>query len=93
MSTMETTELQRTIDQLRHGVGTPRSCYGDVPAVRRLRNDIERPKIDPSEPTTASVAPAPRGQTDHVVVVVPGTPYDPDLWRGADDEGVGGYRH
>jgi hypothetical protein len=26
------------------------------------------------------------------IVVVPGTPYDPALWLGADDEGVGGVR-
>jgi hypothetical protein len=25
-------------------------------------------------------------------VVVPDTPYDPALWHGADDEGVGGYK-
>lgn len=29
-------------------------------------------------------------QTEHEVVEVPDTPYEPSWWRGADDEGLGG---
>ncbi len=95
MSSTEISELQRTIGQLRHCVGALRARYGDIPAVRRLVNDIERLEIDAGEfTTTASTAPVPRGPSglESEVVVIPDTPYDPALWQGADDEGVGGYQ-
>ncbi|GAA4420358.1 hypothetical protein GCM10023148_20170 [Actinokineospora soli] len=91
MSSTEHSELQRTIGQLRQCVGALRARYGDIPAVRRLVNDVDRLDIDASEfaqPSSAT-APVPRQAED--VVVVPDTPYDPALWHGADDEGVGGY--
>lgn len=91
MSSTEYTELQRTIGQLRHCVGALRARYGDVPAVRRLANDVDRLDIDAGELIQpATTTPAPRQAED--VVVVPDTPYDPALWHGADDEGVGGYQ-
>lgn len=94
MSNTEITELRRTIGQLRHCVGLLRSRYGDIPAVRRLANDVERIDIDADEFAGAPTTPAPRqpAMAHGEVVVVPDTPYDPDLWRGADDEGVGGYQ-
>jgi hypothetical protein len=90
MSSTEYTELQRTIGQLRQCVGALRARYGDVPAVRRLANDVDRLDIDASELVRPVATPAPRQAED--VVVVPDTPYDPALWQGADDEGVGGYQ-
>ncbi|NHD18040.1 MULTISPECIES: thioesterase [Actinopolyspora] len=30
------------------------------------------------------------GQSEHEIVEVPDTPYEPSWWRGADDEGLGG---
>ncbi|MGQ0838671.1 hypothetical protein [Actinokineospora sp.] len=94
MSSTELSELQRTIGQLRHCVDALRARYGDIPAVRRLANDIERIDIDAGEFTAASTAPVPRNPASAGgdVVVVPDTPYDPALWHGADDEGVGGYQ-
>lgn len=91
MSSTEYSELQRTIGQLRQCVGALRARYGDVPAVRRLANDVDRLDIDAGELAQpgATTAPVPRQAED--VVVVPDTPYDPALWHGADDEGVGGY--
>lgn len=90
MSSAEFTELQRTIGQLRQCVGALRARYGDVPAVRRLANDVDRLDIDAGELVQPVTTPAPRQAED--VVVVPDTPYDPALWQGADDEGVGGYQ-
>ncbi|MGW5052510.1 hypothetical protein [Actinokineospora sp. NPDC004072] len=90
MSSTEYSELQRTIGQLRHCVGALRARYGDVPAVRRIANDVDRLDIDAGELVQPAHAPAPRQAED--VVVVPDTPYDPALWHGADDEGVGGYQ-
>ncbi|WP_026421504.1 hypothetical protein [Actinokineospora inagensis] len=92
MSSTEISELQRTIGQLRQCVGALRARYGDVPAVRRLVNDIERIDIDAADLTGSSSAPVPRRAEEVDVVVVPDTPYDPALWHGADDEGVGGYQ-
>ncbi|GAA2968145.1 hypothetical protein [Actinokineospora diospyrosa] len=92
MSSTEISELQRTIGQLRQCVGALRARYGDVPAVRRLVNDIERIDIDVADFTTTPTAPIPRRPEPADVVVVPDTPYDPALWHGADDEGVGGYQ-
>jgi hypothetical protein len=94
MSTSEIAGLQQAIGQLRRCVGELRTRYGDVTAVQRLANDVERLGIDASELREASSPPAPRGPINaHDVVVVPDTPYDPELWRGADDEGIGGHRH
>ncbi|MDQ3404115.1 MAG: hypothetical protein M3548_12060 [Actinomycetota bacterium] len=94
MSSTEISELQRTIGQLRHCVGTLRARYGDIPAVRRLANDIERLDIDAADFTDAPTAPKPRHPSaiEGEVVVISDTPYDPALWHGADDEGVGGYQ-
>ncbi|PXY19595.1 hypothetical protein [Prauserella muralis] len=92
MSTTEMSELRRTIGQLRQCVGALRARYGEAPAVRRLANDVERLDIDAGDldqmaPVPAQATPAARPD----VVKVPDTPYDPALWEGADDEGVGGY--
>ncbi|WP_367139053.1 hypothetical protein [Saccharothrix sp. HUAS TT1] len=60
------------------------------PAVRRLVGDVERLAADVDE--AASSLPVTARDLDREVVVVPDTPYDPALWHGADDEGVGGHR-
>lgn len=90
MSTTEITELRRTVGQLRQCVGALRSRYGDASAVRRLLNDVERLDIDVAEFDTPIPA-QPKPRTPDDVVKIPDTPYDPALWRGADDEGVGGH--
>jgi hypothetical protein len=91
MSTTEIAALRRAIGELRQCVDAVRSCYGDVVAVRRLANDIERLDIDAAEICEAAPVPAARVPAQREIVVVPDTPYDPDLWRGADDEGIGGH--
>ncbi|GAB3285321.1 hypothetical protein [Parasphingorhabdus pacifica] len=90
-STTELADIQRALTQLRTGVSALRSRYGDVPSVRRISNDVERLDIDVNDLSAAMPAPrrgstAPEGET----VIVPDTPYDPELWRGVDDEGLGG---
>lgn len=84
----ELADVQRALGQLRSCVGALRSRYGDVAAVRRLTNDIERLDIDISEMSTTM--PVPRAASTQETVVVPDTPYDMSLWKDADDEGVGG---
>jgi hypothetical protein len=90
MSMSDITELQRAIGQVKQCVGELRAKYGDVPAVRRLVNDVERLDIDTADFRTAPQAPQPRRPevSEHEVVVVPDTPYDREMWRGADDEYV-----
>jgi hypothetical protein len=89
-TTTELAELHRVLAQLRSSIGALRSRYGDTAAVRRIHNDLERLDIDVAE--LASVLPAQRRSTESAedVVIVPDTPYDPSLWRDADDEGLGG---
>ncbi|GAA2777761.1 hypothetical protein [Saccharopolyspora taberi] len=89
-TTTELAEFQRALGQLRSSVGALRSRYGDVAAVRRITNDVERLDIDVAELTSL---PAPRisgEQASGETVLVPDTPYDPALWRDADEEGLGG---
>ncbi|WP_199433601.1 hypothetical protein [Qaidamihabitans albus] len=93
MSTTEMSELRRTIGQLRQCVGALRARYGEAPAVRRLVNDVERLDIDAVDLDQAPPVPVQPTSADRAnVVPVPDTPYDPALWQGADDEGVGGYQ-
>ena len=91
MSTTELSELRRTIGQLRQCVGALRSRYGDAAPVRRLVNDLDRLDIDVTD-FESPIPTQPKAVDPAQVVKVPDTPYDPSLWRGADDEGVGGYQ-
>lgn len=94
MSGSEHVALNRAIGQLRRCVDELRTAYGDTPDVRRLANDVERLDIDAADllgrPTPPEQRDGRGGKPE--VVVVPDTPYDPALWHGADDEGVGGVR-
>jgi hypothetical protein len=94
MTSTEIVELRRALGQLRQCVGSLRGRYGDVAAVQRLANDIERMDIDATELIDIDSPPAPRRAplVEREVVVVPDTPYDSSLWQDADDEGLGGYR-
>ncbi|HVW45352.1 MAG TPA: hypothetical protein VHC18_28775 [Amycolatopsis sp.] len=90
MSTTELSELRRTIGQLRQCVGALRSRYGDAAPVRRLVNDVDRLDIDVKD-FESPIPAQPKAVDPAQVVKIPDAPYDPALWRGADDEGVGGY--
>ncbi|HEY0804625.1 MAG TPA: hypothetical protein VGD84_06160 [Pseudonocardiaceae bacterium] len=94
MPSTEVIALRRAIGQLRQCVAVLRSHHGDMPDIRRLANDVERLDIDAADligrPTPPKQRDGQSGRPD--IVVVPDTPYDPALWLGADDEGVGGVR-
>ncbi|OQO92114.1 hypothetical protein B1813_07575 [Saccharomonospora piscinae] len=92
MSSAEMTELRRAIGQLRQCVGALRARYGEAPAVRRIVNDVDRLDIDAGDLADAPPVPAQGAAAAVDVVKIPDTPYDPALWKGADDEGVGGYQ-
>ncbi len=95
MAESDLVALNRAIAELRECVGGLRARYGDSAEVRRLVNDVERLDIDAADLAGRPTPPKPRGPSGGKpeVVVVPDTPYDPALWLGADDEGVGGVRH
>lgn len=89
-STTELADIQRALAQLRTAVNTLRAKYGDAPAVRRLRNDVERFDIDVNDLSAAMPTPRRSANALGETVMIPDTPYDPELWRDADDEGLGG---
>jgi hypothetical protein len=88
--TIELRTLNRAVDELRSAVASLHGKYGDVPTVRRLRNDLERLELDvhdvSSLPAGASTPPPLEMQ------LLSDEPYDPRMWADdADDEGLGGY--
>lgn len=93
MTRGEAARLRHALGELRRCVGTLRSQYGESAEVRRLCNDLERLDIDAAEVTgeLGRTAPAARPVPREEMVLVSDAPYDPELWRDADDEGVGGY--
>ena len=87
--TSELTVLRRAIEELRSVVGSVRSRYGDIPAVKRLLGDVDRILLDAADLDEVT-PPAPLAGTGDVQVI-DDTPFDPALWADADDEGLGGY--
>ncbi|MGC5259379.1 hypothetical protein ACPXCG_23825 [Gordonia sp. DT218] len=89
MITAEMKELHRSIGALRHHIFTLKSHYGDVDAVRRMTNDLDRLEIDlhDFEHAPPPVVRAPGGKDD--VVYVPDSKSDEAAWLGAQDEGLG----
>jgi hypothetical protein len=87
--TSELTVLHRALDELRSVVGSVRSRYGDIPAVKRLIGDVDRMDLDVADLDELPLPTEPAGAD--VVQILDDTPPDPALWADADDEGVGGY--
>lgn len=90
-----TTELHDIIGGLRRCVDALSTKYGDNAAIRRivndtecLVNDVDRLDIDTDELESGQKRSGPAPQ----MITITDAPYDPDLWRGVDDEGVGGGR-
>jgi hypothetical protein len=81
--------LNHAIDDLRAAVTSLRGKYGDVPAVARLRNDLDRLVLDVGDVDTL---PAPPTAGSGEVHQLTDEPYDASMWADdADDEGLGGY--
>jgi hypothetical protein len=84
--------VNRAIEELRARIVDARTAYGEIPAVRRLVNDVERLSIAASELDLASdIAPPPAASFAATKIGIDDTPPDPAMWRDADDEGVGGF--
>ncbi|MFF4796054.1 hypothetical protein ACFY2M_41770 [Streptomyces sp. NPDC001276] len=91
MSTADIGELLRTIDRLACCVESLRSRSGERTAVLRLAKNIERLRNNAAALTSAA-GPALSTAADAHTTMIPDAPYDPKLWQGADDEGIGGHR-
>lgn len=86
--------LHRLIDNLMHHVSALESTHGRGPAVHRvvndverIRNGIERLKIDLAELTLARTSHAPVEK-----IQIPDSDYGIDFWRDVDHEGIAGVR-
>lgn len=90
---MQVGAVTRVIDELGVRVGEARAAYGDIPAVQRLANDVERLRIDVKD--LAAVDPSTLHTAPHSPplpkITIDDAPVDPSLWVDADDEGVGGF--
>jgi hypothetical protein len=84
---VDLTVLHHAVEQLAQAVQGIATQAGDVPAVRRLRNDVERVQIDMGDCTGLQQVTPPVRKLE----VIPDTPYDESLWQGVDDEGLGGF--
>ncbi len=86
--------LHHAIDDLRTATTALRAAHGDVPAVARLRNDLERLILDVADadalPTLA--APANAGPPSTATPADESDGYSTTSWDDVDDEGVGGFR-
>ena len=85
---MQMNAVNRAIEELRDRVVDARAAYGEIPAVQRLVNDVERIRIDARELDSLAPAASPP-TTDRIPI--DDTPLDPSMWTDADDEGVGGF--
>lgn len=63
-----------------------------MPAVRRLKNDLERLELDVHNVGALGTS-GPLASPVMELSPLTDEPYDPAMWaEGADDEGLGGYR-
>lgn len=89
MSARNLHDLNRAMGQLRRCIDALHRTHGGGAAVGRLVNSFERLEIDAAELSTLDRM---RSRGDGNVVYITDEPYDPVIWHGADDEGVGGHR-
>lgn len=75
------------LERLDAAVTALRSRYGDTLGMRRLASDVQRLADDITElgDPSPTVMPA---QPAHLEPITD-EPYDPSMWAGADDEGLG----
>jgi hypothetical protein len=89
---VEVRSLNRAIDDLRSAVASLHGKYGEVPAVKRLRNDLERLVLDVADVDSLPPAQAAGVGGPAEIQELTDEPYDASMWADdADDEGLGGY--
>jgi hypothetical protein len=75
------------LERLDAAVTALRSQYGDTLGMRRLVGDVRRLADDLDELGDPSPSAIPQQPT--TLEAIPDEPYDPSMWVGADDEGLG----
>jgi hypothetical protein len=84
-------EVRRALAALARAVAELQSRYVESLGLRRLSSDVGRLTDDLDE--LGELRPAkPTGDRLPRLEFVPDQPYEPDFWRDADDEGIGGTR-
>jgi hypothetical protein len=84
-------EVRRALVGLSDAVGRLQTRHRETLGVRRLASDVRRLMDDLEE--IGELPPAGGTPTGTAPLhYVPDTPYPPDLWTGADDEGLDGAR-
>ncbi|GAB2590058.1 hypothetical protein GCM10027168_23870 [Streptomyces capparidis] len=90
------TRVQRTVDDLVRSVDRLEHAFGDGLEIRRVRTDADHLR-ESLALLLAAAAMAGEGKRTAVagsMVTIPDAPYDPALWAGAEDEGIGSpHRH
>jgi hypothetical protein len=88
---VEVRSLNRAIDDLRTAIASLQGKYGEVPTVKRLRNDLERLVLDVADVDMLPPAQSGEGGPREIHQLTD-EPYDTSMWaEDADDEGLGGY--
>jgi hypothetical protein len=87
----ELAQVRRALVELDRAVGRLQAQHAETLGVRRLVSDVRRLIEDLDE--IGELPPAAAGATAETRLhYVSDTPYPPDLWQDADDEGLGGRR-
>jgi hypothetical protein len=85
-------DVRRALVDLERAVGRLQAHHAETLGVRRLVSDVNRLLDDLNEigelPATAPTVPTTAAETR--MHYVSDTPYPPDLWQDADDEGLDG---
>jgi hypothetical protein len=80
--------IQRRLDDLMRGLGTLETHVGHGLDMRRVRTDAEHLR-DSLSLLRENAREERGGHPAPEMVPVPDAPYDPSLWKGAEDEGLG----
>jgi hypothetical protein len=84
-------EVRKALATLQFSVGRLRARCADSVGLKRLVSDVERVAEDLE--LLGELQPSPhRGDQLPRVELVQDAPYDPTVYEGADDEGLGGMR-
>jgi hypothetical protein len=94
MSTTTVDKLHQLLAELLHCVTSLESTYGDTPAMRRIRNDVQgirngihRLEIDAEELGLTSALISRTRAVD--MIQISDADYDANFWRDVDHEGIG----
>jgi len=79
---------KRALGEMQRAVRSLKLHFGAEHDMRRLEDDVQRVAFDLG--MLSEQAPAPGSSARRSLEVIPEREYDRDLWKDADDEGLGG---